>query len=59
MLAGGMSVKENDSVRDVKWNGKFRVFNGKGDIVIEGVVLNRNAIEPPGFTREWDKSNPS
>ena len=46
MLAGGMSVKENDGARDVKWNGKFGVFNGKRDSTIEGVVLNRDAIEP-------------
>ena len=45
MLAGGMSVKKNDSARGVKWNGNFRVFNGKRNIAIERVVLKTNAIE--------------
>ena len=45
MLTGGISVKKNDGTGDVKWNGKFRVFNGKEGIVIEWVILNRNTIE--------------
>ena len=44
MLGRGMCVKKNDGASDIKWNGKFRMLNGKRDIMIKRVVLNRDAI---------------
>ena len=44
VLDRGMGVMKNDGAGDIKWNGKFRMLNGKRDVMIERVVVNRDAI---------------
>ena len=44
MLGRGMGVKKNNGASDIKWDGKFRMLNGKKDIMIERVVLSRDAV---------------
>ena len=44
MLGRCMSVKKDNGSSNVKWNGKFRVFDAKGKALQEGVVLYRDAI---------------
>ena len=39
-----MSVKKDNGSSNVKWDDKFRVFDWKGLIPIEGVVLHGDAI---------------
>ena len=44
MLGRCMSVKKDNGSGNVKWNGKFRVFDGKWKVSQEGVVLHGDAI---------------
>ena len=44
MLGRGMGVKKDNGSSDVKWDSKFRVFNGKRDLTSEGVIMYGDAI---------------
>ena len=44
MLGRCMSVKKDNGSSNVEWNHKFRMLDGKGDVMIEGVLLHRDVI---------------